>query len=83
MSLPHLVALLMTSEVYDQFSDWAVVEPVVASADLPYGLTVSEQEFYLRLFQESRGRLEQEFLPMDLTKETITNWASGPLKNNS
>lgn len=81
-SLPHLAALLMTSKIYDQFPDATVNEPVVASSELPCGLTLSEQELYQRLFQESRGRLEQEFLPKELTQETIVKWASQSLRKN-
>ena len=72
----------MTSRVYDQFPESTVNEPVFASLDLPYGLTVSEQELYQRLSQEARGRLEQEFLPNELTQETIIKWASESLRKN-
>ncbi len=76
MSLPHLKALLMTSEIYDEFSESAVVEPIIAGPESPCGLIVSEQELYGRLVRELRGRLEQEYLPTELIHETITRWAS-------
>lgn len=75
MSLPNLEALLMTSEIYDQYSKSAVVEPVIAGSEVPYGLHVSEQQLYLRLIQESLGRLEQEYLPTDLIHKTLIGWA--------
>ena len=65
----------MTSEIYDQFSESAVVEPVIAGTELPCGLHVSEQRLYWRLVRESRGRLEQEYLPTELIHKTLIRWA--------
>jgi hypothetical protein len=71
-----LDALMMTSEVYERFAEFAVPEPVVAGTELPKDLTESEQLLYRRLPAETRGRLEQEFLPEAFVRETILNWAN-------
>jgi hypothetical protein len=64
----QLDALLMTEEVFDQFADSAVPEPVVADTELPTQLHRDEQTLYERLLRETRGRLEQEFLPAPSSK---------------
>jgi hypothetical protein len=74
-SIPHLRPLLMSSEVFSQFCDLAVREPVVAGTELPADLTSSEKALYSRLLHEPRGRLEQEFLPEELCRTTILAWA--------
>ncbi|MCG8652090.1 MAG: DUF2220 family protein [Pirellulales bacterium] len=78
-TIGKLTALMMTSEIYEQFADSAVPEPVVAGTELPVGLTPSEQSLYKRLLEESCGRLEQEFLPEDLIHQAILAWVSGEL----
>lgn len=72
----HLDALMMTSDIFGRFSDSAVVEPVIAGSEPPPDLIDSEQILYQRLLNEPRGRLEQEFLPEELSRATILNWAS-------
>jgi hypothetical protein len=71
-----LDALMMSASVYQRFADAAVPEPVVAGTNIPAGLSQSERSFYQFLLGEPRGRLEQEFLPEDFTRETILNWAN-------
>ena len=71
----HLDALMMNSEVYQRFHRSAVVEPVIASTDIPLGLTESEQDLYNRILREKDGRLEQEFLPQEFAQATILAWA--------
>jgi hypothetical protein len=75
--LPRLTPLMMTTEVYQRFQKSAVPEPVVASAELPPGLTEPEQALYKRLIQEGHGRLEQEFLPQDFVEAIILAWRDG------
>ena len=65
----------MTAEIFEQHRDAAVPEPVVAGIDLPTGLTPPEQVLYKRLLNEPQGRLEQEFLPQDVIRESVLNWA--------
>jgi hypothetical protein len=72
----EMKALMMTAEIYEQFASSAVPEPVVASRNVPSNLTDAEQMLYRRLLDEPRGRLEQEFLPEELTRSEIANWAT-------
>jgi len=73
-TLPHLEALMMASEVYEQFADAAVAEPVVAGTDVPRELDERERSLYRRLLEERRGRLEQEFLAKEFVQEAIVTW---------
>ncbi|HEX5443170.1 MAG TPA: hypothetical protein VFW87_05050 [Pirellulales bacterium] len=66
---------VQASEVYEQFAHLAVAEPVVAGAESPVDLSPAEQRPYRQLLEAPRGRLEQEFLPEDLCRATIQNWA--------
>jgi hypothetical protein len=75
-AIGQLDALMMTSEIFEQFADLAVPEPVVAGTELPNNLNKLEQSLYLRLMKEARGRLEQEFLSEELSRATILNWAN-------
>lgn len=71
-------AVMMTSEIYQQFTESAVPEPVVAGTELPAGLTPAERDLYARLLKEKHGRLEQEFLPEPLVHHFLLKWASAP-----
>lgn len=73
-TLPHLDALMMTPEIYELNLDSAVPEPIVAGTDAPAGLNTVERSLYERLLSESRGRLEQEFLPETCVHESLRNW---------
>ncbi len=75
-AIPHLEPLLMTKQDFDEFKQSAVCEPVVASPRVPDGLTDEERELYVRLLGEGRGRLEQEFLPLNKVQQRITEWLS-------
>ncbi len=75
-NMPHLEALLMTVDVYERFFDSTVPEPVVAGSELPTGLSDAEGHLYRRLLQEKRGRLEQEFLPLEHVQKCILDWVS-------
>lgn len=79
MAIPHLEPLLMTEEYFDEFSHTAVCEPVIAGTSIPVGLTDAESKLYSRLIQESRGRLEQEFLPLKRVQQSIGEWVSSAL----
>lgn len=72
--LPHLVALLMTSDIYEQNRVATVPEHIIAGAELPVGLNDRERTLYERLLSESRGRLEQEFLSANVVREAIHCW---------
>ncbi|HJT35943.1 MAG TPA: DUF3322 domain-containing protein [Pirellulales bacterium] len=71
----HLHPILMAAEVYEQFADLAVAEPVVAGTEPPTDLSQAEQRLYRQLLREPRGRLEQEFLPEELCRTILQNWA--------
>lgn len=75
-AVEHLEALLMTQDIFDEFCQAAVVEPVVASTVAPERLTVAESQLYQRLLREERGRLEQEFLPAHRVQQQILEWIS-------
>ncbi len=76
-SMPHLTALMMTSGVFNEHAHAAVAEPMSADPEVPDGLIGAERALYERLAQESRGRLEQEFLPAELVRDVIMRWAGG------
>jgi hypothetical protein len=76
MAIPHLEPLLMTEDDFNEFSNAAVCEPVIAGTSVPVGLTDAESKLYCRLIQESRGRLEQEFLPLKKVQPSIGEWVS-------
>ncbi len=67
---------MMTAEVFEQFAHRAVSEPVVASTEVPAALKQSEKLLYEQLLNAKCGRLEQEFLPDELIRESILNWAN-------
>lgn len=73
-SLPHVDALLMTPDIYNQNAEFAVPEPIVAGRDVPESLNDLEQSLYERILKESRGRLEQEFLPVTVVRDAIQRW---------
>ena len=73
--LPHLTPLLMNRIVFEQFGeDNAVIEPQPASSLPPLGLTDEEMDLYGLLLKKERGRLEQEFLPVDSVHATVGEW---------
>lgn len=74
-NVEHVDVLMMTAELFEQFSGFAVREPIVASTEPPTTLCSAEQALYTRLLKESSGRLEQEFLPENLSRTAILRWA--------
>jgi len=83
MAIPHLVPLLMSEEVYNELHAAAVCETVAAGSDIPAGLTQAESQLYRRLLQESRGRLEQEFLPLNKVQQRIADWITATGESDS
>jgi hypothetical protein len=74
---PCLTALLMTLEIFESHAPtMAVAETRAAGAELPDGLTENEQELYRFLIASELGRVEQEFLPAKLVKDTLEAWRS-------
>lgn len=74
--VPHVDALMMTSEIYEQNSEGSVPEPVVAGRVVPPGLNAIEQSLYKRILNERRGRLEQEFLPATVVRDAVQRWCN-------
>lgn len=75
--LPKLTPLLMDVATFERFADEsAVEEPQAAPAIVPPGLTESEAGLYHLLRQSDRGRLEQEFLPINMVHRAVVNWTA-------
>lgn len=75
---PTLDVLLMNCELFEQYaSHSAVSEPVKAQQAIPDGLLNEEADFYRYLTHLSRGRLEQEFLPVGIVEEALGMWQKG------
>ncbi|NIF24824.1 hypothetical protein F3J44_00370 [Pantoea sp. Tr-811] len=76
LSRPGIEALLMHKAVFEQHGALnAVIEPVRAQATTPDGLLEDEGAFYQFLLQQTRGRLEQEYLPKGEVAFAISEWA--------
>jgi hypothetical protein len=73
---PDLTPLLMSNEVFEKHKTAAVPEPLTASSECPSQLTDEEAVLYRRLLRETHGRLEQEFLPIELVQKAIISWAN-------
>jgi hypothetical protein len=73
--LPHVDALMMTPDLYEQNLEAAVPEPIIAAVEAPVGLNNVERMLYERIVMERRGRLEQEFLPRAIVHEAIRDWS--------
>lgn len=76
-----LDALMMTKEVFANYSQFAVPESVTASAEPSEALTPGEKDLYRQLILSPRGRLEQEFLPESFVHENVRNWVRGSSKS--
>lgn len=74
--ITDVVPLMMTAGDFARFAHMAVREPVVAKTRVPSGLTPEESLLYQTLLQETRGRLEQEFLPEEFVFNSVLNWAN-------
>ncbi|HET8801882.1 MAG TPA: DUF3322 domain-containing protein [Marinobacter sp.] len=75
---PRLTPLLMNQAVFERFGkESAVEEPQPASSVLPFGLTSGDAALYNLLLESQRGRLEQEFLPVDIVHDAINKWVAG------
>lgn len=74
---PHLTALLMGEDLFECYKASTVTEPHPADATPPHQLNEDERRLYRRLLTEARGRLEQEFIPLERVAEAVTAWATG------
>ncbi len=75
---PQLRALLMTRDIFDAHAALsAVTEPSPAAESPPTVLIDAESMLYRHLRSLERGRLEQEFLPMDQVRDALATWSGG------
>ncbi len=74
-NVPHVTSLMMDRTVFDDHQASAVVEPIPASGQPPFELSLSEQLLYRRLRSASQGRLEQEYIAPIIVHQTIKAWA--------
>ena len=73
---PELTALLMDQQTFDQCGQKnAVAEAVRAGDELPDELIDDEKELYRWLLSQEHGRLEQEYLPVELVHGVLRRWA--------
>lgn len=72
---PGLHALLMNRALFDLCAPSnAVPEPVKVQEGIPVGLLDEEINFYQYLSTLPCGRLEQEFLPVEVVGQELTRW---------
>jgi len=72
---PHLHSLLMEHALFDQCAaTLAVPEPSPADATPPPQLDDHEQAFYRHLLGLAKGRIEQEFLPVETVAHAMRSW---------
>ncbi len=71
---PDLEALLMDEATFRLMESRAVVEPTIAGSEAPSHLSETEKHFYRFLISSDRGRLEQEYLPIDRVHHAIREW---------
>ena len=74
--LPQLHALLMDRTTFDAHADCAVAEPVHASESSHSGLLAHEVALAQHLRTLDKGRLEQEFLPVETVAGAVKAWAA-------
>ena len=72
--LPKLQSLLMDRSHFIKYQQYAVVEPVVAGTEIPVQLHEAEKLLYRELLSSEAGRLEQEYLPVDVVQQSIAGW---------
>lgn len=77
---PMITPLLMNVSLFERYAhNSAVVEPTVAQSETPTGLSKDETGFYQYLLRQEKGRLEQEYLPVNDVHEALYAWVNGLL----
>ena len=72
---PQLTAILMDRQTFERHAAGNVVtEAVGAGEEPPDALTDDEQNLYRWLLTREHGRLEQEYLPVDLVHEVLKSY---------
>lgn len=73
---PQLKALLMDQQTFDQHAGGnSVIESVKAGEEPPDALSADERSLYRELLTCEQGRLEQEYLPVEIVCEVLKEWA--------
>jgi hypothetical protein len=73
---PNLIPLLMELAVFETYAETlAVPEPVSVSGIPVAGLDAFEIALFEKLQESENGRLEQEFIPLELVHEVVLKWA--------
>ena len=73
---PGTTSLLMSEAFFEQFEERAVREPQPAPQESHAGLSSVEQSFFSNLLDMDKGRLEQEFLPVETVHKAVTTWVT-------
>lgn len=73
---PELTALMMDEATFQSLKERAVVEPANAGSDAPTNLSAHEERLYRVLVTAERGRLEQEYLPVDCVHRALREWCN-------
>ncbi len=69
---PHLEPVLMDRALFERHSAaLAVAESVAAGSAPPDGLNDDERTFYEYLLQQTKGRIEQEFIPKEEVAQAL------------
>lgn len=69
---PNVQAVMMTQDVFTDYAGFAVHEPQRAGDFDRSHLTSSEQALLVHLQEQEKGRLEQEFIPLERVHAEIT-----------
>ena len=70
----HIMPVMMNKVIFERYQERAVVEKTTAGCESPVGLTVDEILFYQFLLGNSKGRLEQEFVPVEEAHAELKAW---------
>lgn len=73
---PDVQAVLMDVGVFTEYAERAVVEPQQAGDIDLSALTTDESQLYRYLQQQERGRLEQEFIPLERVQAELVKLIS-------
>lgn len=72
---PELESILMSVELFEHHqASLAVTEPTTAGVTAPAELNDDEKSLYKHLLGKARGRLEQEFLPVEQVFSALHAW---------
>lgn len=77
----EVTSLLMSKATFNKHKRGSAVrEPVRARDTPPPGLTTPETELFCLLVKRTKGRLEQEFIPLQDVQEALRAWATSSIE---